>query len=121
MHKLIISLLAALSLGTIADAAESLSAADKDFLAGYEKIQSALATDDLAAAKKAATDLGESGAALAKRDSLKEARSSFEALALFAAALAIAALGGAFFGAAARKLIRAKPHSPRAKPDRPRR
>ena len=88
MHKLIIPLLAALSLGTIAVAAESLPAADKDFLAGYEKIQSALAADDLAAAKKAATDLGESGAALAKSGSLKEARSSFEALSLRAEELA---------------------------------
>ena len=43
----------------------------------------------------------------------REGRSSFEALLLFAAALAIAALGGAFFRAAARMLIRAKHDQPR--------
>ncbi len=43
----------------------------------------------------------------------REGRSSFEALALFAAALAIAALGGAFFGATARKLLHARPRPPR--------
>ena len=42
----------------------------------------------------------------------REGRSSLEALALFAAALAIAALGGAFFRAAARKLIQAKHDQP---------
>lgn len=88
MHKLIIVLLAALSLGTIAVAAESLSADDKAFLAGYEKVRSALAADDLATAKKAAADLGETGAALAQSNSLKEARSSFEALSAKAEKLA---------------------------------
>jgi hypothetical protein len=43
----------------------------------------------------------------------REGRSSFEALLLFAAALAIAALGGAFFRAAARMLIRGKHDQPR--------
>jgi hypothetical protein len=43
----------------------------------------------------------------------REGRSSFEALLLFAAALAIAALGGGFFRAAARKLIKAKHDQPR--------
>jgi hypothetical protein len=38
----------------------------------------------------------------------REGRESFEALALFAAALAIAALGGRFFGAAARTLVQRK-------------
>jgi hypothetical protein len=38
----------------------------------------------------------------------REGRASFEALALFAGALAIAALGGAFFRAAGRKLIKGK-------------
>lgn len=38
----------------------------------------------------------------------REGRSSFEALSLFAAALAIAALGGPFFRAVARKLMRPK-------------
>lgn len=43
----------------------------------------------------------------------REGRSSFEALSLFAAALAIAGLGGAFFRAAASKLIKGKPDRPR--------
>jgi hypothetical protein len=43
----------------------------------------------------------------------REGRSSFEALSLFAAALAIAALGGAFFRAAVRKLIKARHDEPR--------
>ena len=42
----------------------------------------------------------------------RQGRSSFEALSLFAAALAIAGLGGAFFRAAAHKLIRAKHDQP---------
>ena len=42
----------------------------------------------------------------------REGRSSFEALSLFAASLAIAALGGAFFRAAARKLIQTKHAQP---------
>ncbi len=44
----------------------------------------------------------------------REGRSSFEALSLFAAALAIAALGGGFFRAAARKLIKAKHDQPQS-------
>ena len=43
----------------------------------------------------------------------REGRSSFEALSLFAAALAIAGLGGAFFRAAARELIQVKHNQPR--------
>jgi hypothetical protein len=43
----------------------------------------------------------------------REGRSSFEALSLFAAALAIAALGGAFLRAAARKSIQVKHDQPR--------
>jgi hypothetical protein len=43
----------------------------------------------------------------------REGRSSIEALLLFAAALAIAALGGAFIRAAARKLIQPKHDMPR--------
>jgi hypothetical protein len=42
----------------------------------------------------------------------REGRSSFEALSLFAAALAIAALGGPFFRAAVRELIQAKHDQP---------
>ena len=43
----------------------------------------------------------------------REGRSSFEALLLFAAALAIAALGGGFFHAAARKLLQTRHDEPR--------
>ena len=39
--------------------AANLSDKDKQFLAGYEKIHTALAADDLASAKTAAGDLGE--------------------------------------------------------------
>ena len=55
-----------------------LSDADKQFLARYEKVRSALSADDLGAAKTAAGDLGEEGAELAKSSSLKEARAAFE-------------------------------------------
>lgn len=44
----------------------------------------------------------------------REGRSSFEALSLFAVALAIAALGGGFFRAAARRLVGAKHDPPRS-------
>jgi Cu(I)/Ag(I) efflux system membrane fusion protein len=57
-----------------------LSDADKQFLARYEKVRSALAADDLGAAKTTAGDLGEEGAPLAKSSSLKDARAAFEKL-----------------------------------------
>jgi hypothetical protein len=57
-----------------------LSDADKQFLARYEKVRSALAADDLSAAKTAAGELGDEGGALAKSNSLKEARAVFEKL-----------------------------------------
>jgi hypothetical protein len=57
-----------------------LSDADKQFLVRYEKVRSALSADDLAAAKTAAGDLGETGASLAKSSSLKDARAAFEKL-----------------------------------------
>jgi hypothetical protein len=38
----------------------------------------------------------------------REGRASLEALALFAAALAVAALGAGFFGAVARKIVKRK-------------
>ena len=60
--------------------AAPLSDNDKQFLAGYEKVRAALAADDLGAAKAAMTDLGDDGAALAKCNSLKEARAAFEKL-----------------------------------------
>ncbi|MEY2577824.1 MAG: hypothetical protein QOI49_648 [Verrucomicrobiota bacterium] len=60
--------------------AASLSETDKQFLARYEKVRSALAADDLGAARTAAGDLGEEGAPLEKSSSLKEARGVFEQL-----------------------------------------
>ena len=60
--------------------AAPLSETDKQFLARYEKVRSALAADDLGAAKAAAGDLGDEGAQLAKSSSLKDARAAFEKL-----------------------------------------
>jgi hypothetical protein len=60
--------------------ATPLAETDKQFLSRYERIRSALAADNLAAAKTAAGDLGEEGAALTKSNSLKEARAAFEKL-----------------------------------------
>jgi hypothetical protein len=60
--------------------AAPLSDADKQFLARYEKVRSALAADDLGAARTAAGDLGDEGAPLAKSNSLKDARAAFEKL-----------------------------------------
>ena len=60
--------------------AAPLSDTDKQFLARYEKVRGALATDDLGVARTAAGDLGDEGAALAKSSSLKEARAAFEKL-----------------------------------------
>ena len=68
----------ALTFGT-AHAAD-LSAEDKQFLAGYEKLRTALAADDLDAAKQAATELGEEGTALANSDKIAAARSEFTKL-----------------------------------------
>jgi hypothetical protein len=60
--------------------ADNLSDKDKQFLIGYEKVHTALAADDLASAKSAASDLGEDGSEIAKAHSLKDARASFEKL-----------------------------------------
>ena len=72
--------LVCIALGSAMVQAGLLSEADKQFLSRYEKVRSALAADDLAAAKTAAGDLGEEGAALTKSNSLKEARAAFEKL-----------------------------------------
>jgi hypothetical protein len=77
---LIFSIFAALGLVVPALSAGPLSAGDKEFLAGYEKIRSALAADDLNAAKQAAANLSDTGAAAGKSNSLQEARTSFESL-----------------------------------------
>jgi hypothetical protein len=60
--------------------AANLSDNEKEFLTGYEKVHMALAADDLARAKSAASDLGEYGREIAKANSLKDARVSFEKL-----------------------------------------
>jgi len=73
--------------GAIADAA-TLSDKDKQFLAGYEKANTALVADDLSGAKAAAGDLGTEGAELSKSASLKDARSAFEKLSAKAKQLA---------------------------------
>jgi hypothetical protein len=70
---------ASMVIGFLAQAG-NLSDNDKQFLAGYEKVRAALSADDLGAAKAAAGDLGDDGAALAKSNSLKEARLAFERL-----------------------------------------
>jgi Heavy metal binding domain len=44
--------------------APELSAADKQYLSGYEKVRAALAADDLDGAKKAPADLGRDGTAI---------------------------------------------------------
>jgi len=60
--------------------AANLSDQDKKFLTSYEKIHVALAADDLASAKAAATELGDSGSDIAQANSLKDARIGFEKL-----------------------------------------
>ena len=79
-----LSMLALGALTWIATASASfaadLSPADKQFLAGDEKISAALVADDLSSAKKAATVLGEVGSDLAKSHSLEEARTAFSKL-----------------------------------------
>lgn len=58
--------------------AANLSDKDKQFLAGYDKVHTALAADDLASAKSAAKHLGDEGSDIAKAESLKDARAGFE-------------------------------------------
>ena len=60
--------------------AAQLTDQNKQFLAAYDKVHHALASDDLTAAKTAAGELGSDGAELAKSRSLKEARAAFEKL-----------------------------------------
>ena len=66
----------------------NLSDKDKQFLAGYEKVHTALTADDLSSAKAAAADLGDEGAELSKSNSLKDARAAFEKLSAKAKQLA---------------------------------
>jgi hypothetical protein len=68
--------------------AANLSDQDKKFLTTYEKIHTALVADDLAGAKTAATELGDSGSGIAKANSLKDARTGFEKLSAHAKTIA---------------------------------
>ncbi len=75
-HKLTTLFTAGIALVMIASFghAANLSDQDEKFLTSYEKIHVALAADDLASAKAAATELGDSGSDIAKANSLKDAR-----------------------------------------------
>lgn len=76
-----LSILLALTATTIRPLhAAELSETDKQFLSQYESVRAALAADDLPGAKKAAADLKEEGAPVAKSDKLASARKEFEKL-----------------------------------------
>ena len=79
-RQAILTILSAVLLPFAASDAADLSADDKNFLNGYEKVRAALAADDLNAAKQAAGDLGEEGAALTKSEKIDAARSEFAKL-----------------------------------------
>jgi hypothetical protein len=83
-------LAAAIAITAITLSAQAANLADKDkqFLAGYDKVHTALAADDLSTAKSAAKDLGEEGSDIAKAGSLKDARTGFEKLSSRAKTLA---------------------------------
>jgi len=89
-HKLTTLFSAAIVFGIIASVgdAAALSDQDKKFLTSYEKIHVALAADDLAGAKAAATELGDQGSDIAKANSLKDARAGFEKLSAHAKIIA---------------------------------
>lgn len=75
-------LAATIAITALAVSAQAANLSDKDnqFLAGYEKVHTALAADDLSTAKSAAKDLGEEGSDIAQAGSLKDARAGFEKL-----------------------------------------
>lgn len=79
LRTLLAATIAITAIGFSAQAA-NLSDNDKKFLAGYEKIHTALAADDLSSAKSTAKDLGEEGSDIANAGSLKDARAGFEKL-----------------------------------------
>ena|SRR5438876_9735355 len=89
-HKLTTLFSAAIAFGMIAmlGNAANLSDQDKKFLTSYEKIHTALVADDLASAKTAATELGDSGSDIAQAHSLKDARAGFEKLSAHAKTIA---------------------------------
>ena len=78
-RALLVATIAIMAIAVSAQAA-NLSDKDKQFLAGYEKVHTALAADDLSTAKSAAKDLGEEGSGIAQAGSLKDARAGFEKL-----------------------------------------
>lgn len=75
-----LAFLSAFALCVTASHAADLSADDKQFLTGYEKVRSALAADDLNGAKQAAGELGEAGSTLAKSEKIDAARAEFTKL-----------------------------------------
>lgn len=83
-------LTATIAITAIAVSAQGANLSDKDkqFLAGYEKVHTALAADDLSTAKSAAKDIGEEGSDIARAGSLKDARGAFERLSSRAKTLA---------------------------------
>jgi hypothetical protein len=60
--------------------AVQLTDQNKQFLAAYDKIHTALAADDLAGAQSAAKELGQEGGDIANAKSLGDARAAFERL-----------------------------------------
>ena len=80
IKNLIMFVAAGVAVAVVTARAATLSDKDRQFLAGYEKAHTALAADDLSAAKAAAGELGTEGAELSKSSSLKEARAAFEKL-----------------------------------------
>ncbi|MFT3828863.1 MAG: hypothetical protein QM691_04060 [Opitutaceae bacterium] len=80
-------LLLALSLLAIPSRAAPLTEADRAFLAAYEKVRAALATDDLAASRAAAEAIPEAKA-VADAPDLSSARKAFKQLSARAVALA---------------------------------
>jgi len=92
INKNLFSLLTAGALSFFSLAASSaaadLSAADKQFLGGYEKIHAALVADNLDSAKQAAASLGVAGAEVGKSKTLDEARNAFVKLGVTAVKLA---------------------------------
>src|SRR6266536_578870 len=94
-HKLTVLLSAAIAFEMIASLghAADLSDQNKKVLTSYEKIRIALAADDLAGAKTAATELGDFGNDIAKANSLKDARAGFEKLSAKAKQLVVGQAG----------------------------
>ena len=83
----LMSALALVSMVSLLSAAD-LTDQNKQFLSAYDKVHHALVADDLAGVKKAAADLGASGAELANSKSLDEARGAFAKVSVEAEKLA---------------------------------